>query len=370
MRQIISTVVDEQKEPIPTKPEDIPQDIKDILPFSLPIENRTETRSIVVALRKIYNFDNLPDSYFARQLTPLPSDPKNLHHSLKDKFPIRYERQLAQLSRYRSMLKQYYTFDRMPPSYFDLPEPKPFLPTTPQELDHRIRNMFPFTPVDAEDFKRHVETLRTYYRFKRIPNDFITPKSRLPEDPKKVKTELVYEFPIENKEMAQHFISEIKNRYIIPIPMPENYMTVNHSDKPLLPNDPNDVKHVNLTVPIRSQVVLLDTVKLLRQHYYFRRIPEEWIDIPFEKTFNTQTKIPTTLDDFIQYVKLHIPESVDLFPIREHKKAKQAIQILDELFNTTTIPLYLNLLPDLPDPNCDLLKRKGKTNQQHEQSQQ
>src|SRR5260364_19180 len=101
--------------------------------------------------------------------------------------------------------------------------------------------MFPFIPVDAEDFKKHVETLRTYYRFKRIPNDYITPKTCLPEDPKKVKTELVYEFPIKDKEMAQHFITEIKNRYIIPIPMPEKYMIVNHSDKLLLLVDPNKV---------------------------------------------------------------------------------------------------------------------------------
>ena len=362
MRQIIITVIDEQKLPLPESPANIPEDIKSMLPFKLPIEDRTETRSIVAALRKIYTFESLPDAYFEWALVPIPLDYKDLHPSLPKFFPIRYERQLKNLGYYRSQLKQYYIFERIPPNYFDLPPPKPPLPSTPQELDHRIRNMFPFTPNDTEDFKRHVEILRSYYKFKRIPNDFITPKSRLPDDPKKIKTNLAYDFPIADKDLAKHFISEIQNRYIIPIPMPEKYMVVNHSDKPLLPSDPSEVSLVNLTIPIRSQAVLLDTVKLLRQHYYFRRIPDEWIDIPFEETFNTQTKIPSTLDDFLQYVKIHIPESTDLFPIREYDKAKQAIKILEELFNTSSIPTYLNLLPDLPDPEWDLFKKKGKNN--------
>ncbi|RIB23286.1 hypothetical protein C2G38_2171698 [Gigaspora rosea] len=80
----------------------------------------------------------------------------------------------------------------------------------------------------------------------------------------------------------------------------------------------------------------------------------KWINIPFKDTFSKQNKIPTTHNDFFQYAKLHISETINLFPIREYDKAKQAIKIFDELFNTTLIPSYLNELPDLLDPDWDL----------------
>ena len=43
-----------------------------------------------------------------------------------------------------------------------------------------------------------------------------------------------------------------------------------------------------------------------------------------------------------------------LFPTVSHKQLPQAIQFLLEQFNTTSLPAYLNQLPDLPTPQWNL----------------
>ncbi|CAG8736588.1 2229_t:CDS:2, partial [Gigaspora rosea] len=125
-----------------------------------------------------------------------------------------------------------------------------------QDLPHWMRGQFPFCPNDDEDFRQHVMELRKMYAFKYLPNDYLIRKRRLPEKPEKLKT---------------------KER--IPIPLPENYVEVNYTELPDLPACVEEVKKVNLTLPLANTKEIMIAVKELRKYYYFRKIPEEWIEL-------------------------------------------------------------------------------------------
>ncbi|CAG8517366.1 11940_t:CDS:2 [Dentiscutata erythropus] len=92
---------------LPVKPEEIPIDIAKIIPFALPLEDNTRTAAIVKALRLIFNFSQLPDSYFVTVQIALPHNPNELK-------------------------------EKLPSPYFDLPPEKIDLPSTPK---HYMQNL-------------------------------------------------------------------------------------------------------------------------------------------------------------------------------------------------------------------------------------
>ncbi|CAG8734979.1 2438_t:CDS:2, partial [Ambispora leptoticha] len=71
----------------PSYPNDISENIQQILPFTLPIKNKAHTKAVVTALHHIYQFDQLPKEYIAN-LDPLPTNLANLHPAVRDLFPI------------------------------------------------------------------------------------------------------------------------------------------------------------------------------------------------------------------------------------------------------------------------------------------
>ena len=136
--------------PLPQDPLQIDLNIQRILPFPLPIQDRKFTRATVLALRKIFTFEQLPDKYFLTILEPLPDDPSELNMEIRDLFPITDCSQLPYLSEYRKKLMKYYIVDRIPPNYFNLPEARPHLPSTPQELQYDTSS--PATPLMHQSF--------------------------------------------------------------------------------------------------------------------------------------------------------------------------------------------------------------------------
>ena len=101
-------------------------------------------------------------------------------------------------------------------------------------------------------------------------------------------------------------------------------MIVNLTDKPDLPWDPRQVEHITIDVPITTPRMLTETARLLRQHYYFHKIPETWIEIP--KDDNSISKVPSSLEEFNTYMSNQPDETRALFPIVSHKQLPQAIQ--------------------------------------------
>ena len=276
---IIRAEMDDLLLPLPDNPNSIDKEMLDAIPFALPIKDKRQTGTVARVLRLAYTFTLIPESYFNDTRILLPDSPSLLTESLKDLFPITSFAELKSLSKYKEKLQESYIVYRIPDTYFDLPPPKPRLPCTLQELSPRLREIFPFLLRDAEDFKRHMRLLKENYTFSRLPNDYIIQKRRLPLDPNKLQLESKYTFPITEKAIAHTFINEIPTTYQIPMLFPPAYMTVNPTELPDLPEDHMQVDKVNLTIPITTPKQLSIAVKDLRKYYYFRKIPESWIRI-------------------------------------------------------------------------------------------
>ncbi|CAG8580924.1 12913_t:CDS:2 [Gigaspora rosea] len=77
MRRAISDAFTDTLTDLPASPDEIPYEIREELPFELSILDKANTRPIVLALRKLYKFDKLPDNYFKRRYA-LPQDLQDL----------------------------------------------------------------------------------------------------------------------------------------------------------------------------------------------------------------------------------------------------------------------------------------------------
>ena len=227
---------------LPDNPDDIPDNITQKLPFTLSVKQREHTKAIVAALHRVYKFDKLPDAYFTA-LEPLPNKPENLNPEVKHLFPITDRGQLRDLTYLTRKLRNYYIFNRIPTSYFDLPPPKKALPAAYQDLEHKYRVHFPIDPQNPEtNFTAIMQLLREDYYFQSLPNDYIVAKPYLPKDPSKINTGIVtYEYPITDKEQAKRFVALMSQRYKFSLPLPPNIMTANPTEKPELPEDPKQI---------------------------------------------------------------------------------------------------------------------------------
>ena len=51
-------------------------------------------------------------------------------------------------------------------------------------------------------------------------------------------------------------------------------MTANPTNKPWLPEDPSLIDDFNITLPITLPKLVGETARMLRQYYYFTKLPE------------------------------------------------------------------------------------------------
>jgi hypothetical protein len=77
-------------------------------------------------------------------------------------------------------------------------------------------------------------------------------------------------------------------------------MLANPTDKPWLPENVENISDFNLTLPITSRKQLQDIAKLLRQQYYFTKLPDSWINLQDAKSENAENKL----------LKQDIPDSI------------------------------------------------------------
>ncbi|CAG8850687.1 21493_t:CDS:1, partial [Racocetra persica] len=94
------------------------------------------------------------------------------------------------------------------------------LPLTYYELNSRVRHFFPIDlSLEETNIRDIAETLRKYYKFRSIPNDFFVQKPTLPQDPNKLKLHTQYTYPIINDKIACEFFNEAKAKYKINFPI-------------------------------------------------------------------------------------------------------------------------------------------------------
>ena len=190
-------------------------------------------------------------------------------------FPITSHAELKNLKIYKQRLQEYYLFCTIPPDYFSMPPPKLPLPLTPQDLTPRLREIFPFYPRNAEHFKDHIHLLRQEYAFKTLPNDYLINKKRLPTNPISLPLSEQFSFPMEDTDTVKQFLNTIPHYYAIPNPLPLAYTIINYTDKPDLPQEPELITEVNLTLPISTPKKLIIAARALCEYYHFYSIPLE-----------------------------------------------------------------------------------------------
>ncbi|CAG8799914.1 29950_t:CDS:1 [Gigaspora margarita] len=215
--------------------------------------------------------------------------------------------------------------------------------------------------LSSWDFSDMVGMLREKYEFRQLPNDYMLARPFVPNNPAKMKTNLIYTYPITNKQLAITFLTEIKCRYKFRLPLPRSIMMVNPTNKPELPRKVEDIHDFSITIPITSLKQLVDTARMLREVYYFDKLPEEWIDmIPIIIDPDTTTKLdlPPKLEELTSYVKDNIPDIAAQVPITDYDTASQTIRAIQDHFNFTLIPNYLIDLPDLPIPEWGIFNNE------------
>ena len=131
-------------------------------------------------------------------------------------------------------------------------------------------------------------------------------------------------------------------------------MMANPIDKPWLPNSPDEISQFNITTPFTSPKLLTDTAWLLREEFYFIRIPEHWINIQKqtkgasqskENEDTTETTLPNLPETAVQILAdlqttnkdIIIPE----IPITQNEKVTETINFLYQHYNFKSIPNYL-----------------------------
>ncbi|CAH1767472.1 7802_t:CDS:2, partial [Entrophospora sp. SA101] len=134
--------------------------------------------------------------------------------------------------------------NKLPDSYTKV---LPVLPENPGELTVEWKKIFPIKKYSMlkelrkiREKSRIVNELREYYLFQKLPNNYFTPKPRLPNSPD--KTTFNYNFPITEQNTVNEFIKEARRKY-------EITFSINK-------------KWINLS-----------------KKYFFERIPDEWISI-------------------------------------------------------------------------------------------
>ncbi|CAG8778026.1 24633_t:CDS:2, partial [Gigaspora margarita] len=118
IRLILTETYNENMLKLPKRPEDIDKDLKLVLPNAILIKERKHLVLTIRALRKIHRFEKLHESYMDLPCKDLPENPNELIDELKKFFLIKKVTKLQYLREYRRKLLKFYSFEKMPPSYF------------------------------------------------------------------------------------------------------------------------------------------------------------------------------------------------------------------------------------------------------------
>ena len=141
-------------------------------------------------------------------------------------------------------------------------------------------------------------------------------------------------------------------------------MQANPTSKPYLPKVDQIMEEFNISFPIQTSQQLTETVKLLRAHYYFIQLPEEWIEIqtgtprPQEDAEDTPwpaAPLPSLPDTLVEVNTLLASQGIELsLPITAQQDVTPTMKILRDHFKIKSIPDFLLDLPPLPTPSWDI----------------
>ncbi|CAH1757653.1 9992_t:CDS:2, partial [Entrophospora sp. SA101] len=359
-------ILKEELPDLPSHPNLIDKSIKVKIPYELPLIYHHLANQTKRALSNYFNIktNKLPDSYI-KVLPILPNDPGELSVEWKRIFPIKKYSMLKELRNVREKLRVEYFFSgKLPDTYFNFPKPRELLPFSPKGLPNYLAQYLPFNSNRTEKTLREiVQELREYYIFKKLPNNYFTPKPRLPNSPD--NTIFNYIFPITEQNTANEFIKEARRKYEIIFPINKKWINVpktNTKNKPFLPKNINEldaqfIVDEEIILPITNKTNIRNIVIKLGKKYFFERIPDEWIsiektndniDTPALEISNIERKqlpdLTTTIQELDKYnIKITIP-------IIDDKKIHQTTQTLKKIYIFKYLPDTFINLPPIPNP--------------------
>ena len=145
------------------------------------------------------------------------------------------------------------------------------------------------------------------------------------------------------------------------------YIEVNYTQLEDLPEEWEEVKKVNLTVPITSTKELRIAVQALREYYFFHKVPEDWNCIQDGDNKNEVDSeingFPSDLEKLNKDLKQKEPESHWSFPITSQDKVPEALDYLREKYPLGTIPEWIFETEELPEPKWDIFDEQQITNE-------
>src|SRR5207237_10269119 len=128
---------------------------------------------------------------------------------------------------------------------------------------------------------------------------------------------------------AKLFLLEVVTRYRIRLLLDPKVSTANSTNKPWLLLEPTQIKEFNLTLLITTTKQLVEIARLLRDKYYFYKIPDAWIDI--KENANDESKdnnlqvLPSTLPELKQMLTKMPNINHDSLPITTQENITSTI---------------------------------------------
>ena len=210
---------------------------------------------------------------------------------------------------------------------------------------------------------------KEFYIFKLLPSDYFITKLPLPNNIEHIRTKTQFTYPITEDTLAKAFFEEASQQYCIRLSLPDYIMQANPTDKSNLSSNHQEITGLNITLPVTTAQQLTQTVKTLRQHFYFKQLPASWISItnssaqatsPTNNTDTndlTQTNQPLPpLPDNIQLINTLLSQQKILLtlPIILQADITPTMQLLRQYYTIRTIPSFLLNLPPLPSPTWEI----------------
>jgi hypothetical protein len=330
------------KHPLPEDPNNLHNETITELPkINFPLRNNTHLTEVLQVLHKWYDFGLLPIEYYCPK-EPLPQNFINLRDEVlcKTKLPIQTKEQMREIYEYKQELRKFYTLPmKLPDNYIQINE-KPELPQDYNNIKEDIRKYLPWnkaTISDGTSFYDILNALRKEYKINgKLPDSYFFNHTELPEHPKHVDISdlpLNITLPITRKEDIKLLTETLRKKYIFTTnTLSKEWIDLEADNRLPLPTDMNTANRVaNTNLPInRTQII--QTVKQLRLHYKFDRIPEDWI----LAKYTPQDELPS-IDKVIIDLANKTKQTV-ILPITDKKKINQTVKILHQYYNFAQLP--------------------------------
>ncbi|CAG8786513.1 15750_t:CDS:2, partial [Dentiscutata erythropus] len=275
------------KHPLPEDPTNLHNEtIAELPKLNFPLRDNTYLTEVLQILHKRYDFGLLPIEYYCPK-EPLPQNFINLRDEIlcKTKLSIQTKEQMREIYEYKQELRKFYTLPtKLPDNYVQIKK-KPELLQDYNDVKEDIRKYLPWnraTVIDNTSFYDIQDALRKEYRFEgKLPDSYFFIYTELPEHPKHVDISDLpnnITLPIIRKEDIQLLTETLKKKYTFTTnKLSKEWINLEADTRIPLPTDMNIANRVaNTNLPI-NRTQILQTVKQLKLHYKFDRLPNDWI---------------------------------------------------------------------------------------------